>query len=101
MFCEVWNRVVPLPSLAHIAASWMSTETRSRGCNEIDSIGVNGVHAVVVAAAFVRIQMLRIQRTYDLLITRHSPSAAEHGRRPRLESSVIFHGRRGSLEMDL
>jgi hypothetical protein len=67
----------------------------------IDSIGVNGVHAIVVAPVFVRVQMLRIQRTYDLLISRHSLSATEKGRRPRLESLVIFHGRRGSLEMDL
>src|SRR5271156_6672125 len=38
----------------------------------IDSIGVNGVHAIVVAPVLVRVQMLRIERTYDLLITRHS-----------------------------
>lgn len=32
----------------------------------VDSIGVNGVHAVVVAPVLIRIQMLRIERTYDL-----------------------------------
>src|ERR1700719_908589 len=37
----------------------------------VDSIGVNGVHATVVAPVLVRVQMLRIDRTYDLLITRH------------------------------
>jgi len=47
----------------------------------IDSIGVNGVHAVVVASVFVRVQMVRIQRTYDLLITRHSLSATENGKK--------------------
>jgi hypothetical protein len=36
-----------------------------------------------------------------LLISRHSLSTTEKGRRPRLESTVIFHGRRGTLEMDL
>ena len=38
----------------------------------VDSIGVNGVHAIVVAPVLVRVEMLRIQRTYDLLITRHT-----------------------------
>jgi hypothetical protein len=82
---------------------------RSRDCLRFDHVPVghrrgtepNGVHAAVVAPVFVRVQMLRIQRTYDLLITRHCLSATANGRRPRLESSVIFHGRRGSLEMDL
>jgi hypothetical protein len=67
----------------------------------VDSIGVNGVHAIVVAPAFVRVQMLRIERTYDLLITRHSLAVSANYRRPRLESSVVFYGRRGSLEMEL
>jgi hypothetical protein len=35
----------------------------------IDTIGVNGVHAVVVAPALVRVEMLRTGRTYKLLIT--------------------------------
>jgi hypothetical protein len=67
----------------------------------VDSIGVNGVHAVVVAPVLVRLQIVRIQRTYDLLITRHNLSPASGGRRPELESSVLFFGRRGSLELDL
>ena len=67
----------------------------------VDSIAVNGVHGVVVSAGFVRLQMLRVQRTYDLLITRHSLAKMEKGKRPRLESSILFYGRRGSLEMDL
>jgi hypothetical protein len=67
----------------------------------VDSIGVNGVHAVVVAPILVRLEMLRVQRTYDLLITRHSLATAASGQRPRLESAVLFYGRRGSLEMEL
>ena len=67
----------------------------------IDSIGVNGVHAIVVAPVLVRVQMLRIERTYDLLITRHSLASSANQQRPRLESSVLFYGRRGSLEMEL
>jgi hypothetical protein len=67
----------------------------------VDSIGVNGVHAVVVAPVLVRVEMLRIERTYDLLITRHSLVASKANQRPRLESAILFHGRRGSLEMEL
>jgi hypothetical protein len=67
----------------------------------VDSIGVNGVHAIVVAPVLIRVQMLRIERTYDLLITRHSLRESVKGTRPHLISSVLFYGRRGSLEMEL
>lgn len=67
----------------------------------VDSIGVNGVHAIVVAPVLARIEMVRIQRTYDLLITRHSLRVHGAGQRPRLESSVLFYGRRGNLELEL
>lgn len=67
----------------------------------VDSIGVNGVHAIVVAPVLVRVQMLRIARTYDLLITRHSLASSSNNSRPRLESCILFHGRRGGLELEL
>jgi hypothetical protein len=67
----------------------------------VDSIGVNGVHAIVVAPVLIRVQMLRIARTYDLLITRHQLVKSGDSQRPRLESSVLFYGRRGGLEMEL
>jgi hypothetical protein len=67
----------------------------------VDSIAVNGVHAVVVAPVLLRLEMLRIERTYDLLITRHSLAGCVGSRRPQLESSILFYGRRGVLEMEL
>src|SRR5260370_8704946 len=67
----------------------------------VDSIGVNGVHAVVVAPVLIRMQMLRIERTYDLLITRHQLAKSGQRQRPLLESSILFYGRRGGLEMEL
>jgi hypothetical protein len=67
----------------------------------VDSVGVNGVHAVVVAPVLIRVQMLRVERTYDLLITRHNLVTNGAGQRPRLESSIVFYGRRGTLEMEL
>jgi hypothetical protein len=67
----------------------------------VDSIGVNGVHAIVVAPVLIRLEMLRIERTYDLLITRHSLANSPNSSRPRLESSILVYGRRGGLEMEL
>jgi hypothetical protein len=67
----------------------------------VDSIGVNGVHAIVVAPVLIRVQMLRIERTYDLLITRHQLAKSTDRQRPRHESSILFYGRRGGLEMEL
>jgi hypothetical protein len=67
----------------------------------VDSVGVNGVHAVVIAPVLVRLEMLRVERTYDLLITQHNLVTIGAGQRPRLESSIVFYGRRGTLEMEL
>jgi len=67
----------------------------------VDSIQANGVHAIVVAPVLIRLEMVRIERTYDLFITRHSLVELGNGTRPRLESSVLFYGRRGNLEMEL
>jgi hypothetical protein len=67
----------------------------------VDSIGVNGVHSVVVAPVLVRLEVIRIQRTYDLLITRHHLEPSSDSSRPKLRSSILYYGRRGSLEMQL
>lgn len=67
----------------------------------IDAIGVNGLHAVVIAPVLVRIEMLRNKQTYDLLITEHRPGDAGDGKRPALETKVLFRGIHGRLELDL
>lgn len=67
----------------------------------IDSVGVNGVHAIVIAPVLVRLEMVRVQRTYDLLITRHSLVSSSSGHRPELQSEIVLFGRRGSLELEL
>src|ERR1700694_5351292 len=38
----------------------------------VDTLAVNGIHARVVAAILVRVQVVRVLRTYDLLITKHT-----------------------------
>lgn len=67
----------------------------------VESIGVNGLHSIVVAPSIVRIEMLRKGRTYELLITRHCPQSSGDGRRPSLETKTLFRGIHGRLELEL
>ncbi|HVO61699.1 MAG TPA: hypothetical protein VMT53_12245 [Terriglobales bacterium] len=67
----------------------------------VEAIGVNGLHAVVVAPVMVRIEMLRKGRTYELLITQHRPDEPIDPKRPALETKVLFRGIHGRLELDL
>jgi hypothetical protein len=72
------------------------------GClHPVEAIGVNGLHAVVVAPVLVRIEMLRKSQTYELLITQHRPGNASNGKRPALETKALFRGIHGRLELDL
>jgi hypothetical protein len=45
--------------------------------------------------------MARVRHTYDLLITSHALATVDGVKRPTLQSSIVFYGRRGTLEMDL
>jgi hypothetical protein len=67
----------------------------------IDSLAVNGIHAVVVAPVITRIEMFRAGRTYELAITRHRPSAAQNGTRPKLLAEEVFRGTNGYLGLEL
>lgn len=74
------------------ALAWLQT---------LDSLTVNGLHAVVLAPVLTRIEMLRIGRTYDLSITRHQPVTIQAGQRPRLHAEEIFRGAHGYLALEL
>jgi hypothetical protein len=67
----------------------------------VEAIGVNGLHAVVISPEVVRVDVLRKGRTYELLITHHSPTATQDGHRPQLETKILFRGIHGRLELDL
>jgi hypothetical protein len=67
----------------------------------VEAIGVNGLHAVVVAPVLVRVEMLRKGRSYELLITQHRPGATNDGKRPPLETRLLFRGIHGRLDLDL
>ena len=67
---------------------------------QVETIGVNGPHAVVLAPVLVRIEMLRKASTYELLITQHRSGQVSNGTRPRLESKILFRGVHGRLKLD-
>ena len=74
------------------ALAWLQT---------LDSLTVNGPHAVVIAPVLTRIEMLRVARTYELCITRHKPVAVETRQRPRLEAEDVFRAYHGYLALEL
>lgn len=67
----------------------------------IDTIAVNGRHAVVLAESLVRIEMTRVVRTCELAITSHSLSIPPGRTRPEVSSKLLFRGADGSLPADL
>jgi len=66
----------------------------------LDGIGVNGVHALVIAPSLVRVEMFRRGQTYDLLISRIAPGSESNEKRPPLRSVRIFHALEGYLPAD-
>ena len=67
----------------------------------VEAIGVNGLHAVVVSPVLVRVEMLRKEQTYELLITQHRAGVVSEGKRPPLESTLLFRGIHGRLDLNL
>ena len=67
----------------------------------IDSIAVNGRHAIYIAESLVRIEMLRTLRTYELAVSLHTLSLSSGRGRPEITSKLLFRGRDGILPLDL
>jgi hypothetical protein len=67
----------------------------------LDSIAVNGRHAIYLSETLVRIDMLRSARTCELAITLHTLSPAPGRVRPEISSQPLFRGRDGVLPLDL
>jgi hypothetical protein len=82
LFCDENGRAIP----------WLQP---------LQSIGANGLHAVVIAPELVSVEIFRVKQTYRLLIANHAPHPADDGRKPRLRSEVIFRGRQGYLSLEL
>ncbi len=67
----------------------------------LDSIAVNGRHAIFLAESLVRIEMLRMVRTYELSISLHTLSLLPGRILPEIASKLLFRGRDGTLPLDL
>ena len=67
----------------------------------IDSVGVNGRHAVVIALGLVSVEVFRVRNTYDVLIAKYDVSQPAEGQRNRIVARVLFRGRQGHLPLDL
>ena len=63
---------------------------------KVESVGRNGLHAVIVAPELVRLQMFRNEATYQLLITKHELQSVRGSVRPALVNTVVFHGINGA-----
>src|SRR5580698_9935120 len=59
----------------------------------LDSIAVNGRHAIFLAGSLVRVEMLRTVRTCELAITLHTLCHAPGRNRPEIASTLLFRGR--------
>jgi hypothetical protein len=67
----------------------------------LDSIAVNGRHAIFLAESLVRVEILRTVRTCELAITLHTLSHIPGRNRPEIASAPLFRGRDGVLPLDL
>jgi hypothetical protein len=75
--------------------------TRLAWLQKLDRIGSNGVHASVVARELTSVEMARIDQTYQLLITQHRPGKGATGKKPPVESRVLFRGIDGQVSPEL
>jgi hypothetical protein len=67
----------------------------------IDSLSGNGRHAIVIAPELVRIDMLRIGRTYELAISRHELNTPAGRSRPIIVSTLLYRGHQGTSAIEL
>ena len=83
--------------------SFFATDgSRMEWLQKADRIGANGVHAITIGEALVGVEMARVDATYQLVISRHQIGKPKvEGKRPPVESSVIFRGVDGQLSEKL
>jgi hypothetical protein len=67
----------------------------------LNSIAVNGRHAIFLAESIVRLEMLRSLQSYELAITLHTLLHVRGRQRPEISSRLLFRGRDGVLPVDL
>jgi len=67
----------------------------------LDSIAVNGRHAILLSDSLVRIEMLRSSNICELAVTLHALSMFPGRAHPEITSKLLFRGRDGVLPLDL
>jgi len=67
----------------------------------LQSITVNGPHAVIIAPSLVSAETFRVEQTYELIIARHEARAGKDGKPPFVFSQSVFVGRHGYLSLEL
>jgi hypothetical protein len=67
----------------------------------LQSLAVNGRHAIFLAESFVRLELLRSLKSYELVITSHTLLPATTNKCPEAACKLIFHGKDGLLPFDL
>lgn len=67
----------------------------------LQSLAVNGRHAIFLAENFIRLEMLRSLKSYELVISSHTLSPVVPDKRPEAVSKLIFHCKDGLLPFDL
>ena len=67
----------------------------------LNSIALNGRHAIFFAESLVRLEMLRSLQCCELAITLHTLSPVPGRQRPEIASRLLFRGRDGTLPVDL
>jgi hypothetical protein len=66
----------------------------------LNSIAVNGRHAIFLAESMVRLEILRSVRNCELASTLHTMSQVPGRKRPEIASKLLFRGRDGILPFD-
>lgn len=88
-----------IAELGHYVTFAADDGTPLEWLHPLDSIGANQTHAVVVAPSLTRIEVLRVHRTYELAITRHTISMVND--KSKLLSTMLFRGSQGFLGLEL
>lgn len=75
-----------------------ATGSRLEWLQKADRIGANGVHAVVIGEVLVGVEVARVEETYQLVIAKYELGKPKvEGKKPLVESSVLFRGMDGQL----
>lgn len=67
----------------------------------LQSLSVNGRHAIFLEESFIRLEMLRSLKSYELVISSHTLSPIPPNKRPEAVSKLVFRGKDGLLPFDL